>query len=866
VKQIKRIEQTIAGILDSLLLFDRQMFITDDGYSLLKHIVRKIMTTGTFNLPLVIKYWKAYGNSVFNEATETVTLSSQTRDPKNFFFNLDSWPRIQEMRFGNLTRKDLTDLAQLISTRQLPTGDRKVELEAYKTFQDITTEVYNPDSNILHEAYQASRIVGRKCRKAGPGPIAAAHISLATAGSLNHTVLEGGRSKEIIDSITPFLTYEPEVDRLIETPFCTLREEKNVPRWRTWCRSETYHGYPDHKFGETTPETIGSFTVFRQGFDEAIGEQILMVAYFAMQNELTSAGILLRVLTVTEPGCKARIVTTGPWWLYVLQQALAHITRGFLASHPSCEAGMARTDQAWQYLYLARKADFSSLKGNLLCLSSDLKSATDAIPKEVAVQVLQGFTDGLGYYSPLTRIAVDLLLAPRICLIEKEGIVFTSRRGVFMGEPLAKTILTLVNLVAEEISLRKYLKRDITKPIQVPWRCFAIAGDDHIAIGPLKYLEGITAAHIRLGSKISPDKHGHSSIAVRYCEKILKVSNFRNRRWDPKTINDDPESYQASPFIDSIKVRLLSPCSKNNESFNDRNTAVGKASSLGRTLRWMPDDLFDYKWKRLVRDRFFQRMGSLLPDSSSGVFWHLLLPEDLGGLGLWLPEEIPDIAARIPDPTKSFLVDLLEGNADEETKRLFRGLTSNISYRGFTLLESEVSLVRELLMTEIFGYSTGLPLEEARKAAGIADGLSLKQVRNRLRGSDWLTKKEGEDHLLRIFLFKEILSGEAKVSAFNTESFKRRYSKLWGICFKGHTELSADDLKRAMDIKDDPELFYDFSEKTALPIRGEIQMVNLIDEMTIGLPNLKLKVCDMGVLVNPVGVPEEGEFSFGEYV
>jgi len=870
VSEIKRLEQTVHGVIDSLLLFDQELFITDTGFSLLKHLVRRILSCGTFNVPQVVKMWKSYGNHIFVRATETVTLDKPEREVGNFFFSLDSWPKIQRIRQGSLTKRDLTDLSQLISSRQLPVGDWKVERKALKELELITTSTYSPDSKILGDIYNASRIIGRKVRKAGPGPLSAAHLSLAAAGSLNYTVAEGGRAKEIIDSISPLLEYVPEEDTLIPTPFGSQRDIKGVPRWRTWCRKEPYEGYPDVRFGDETPETLIGFRVYRQGFDEAIGEQILISAWFAMQAELDKAGIPLRVLTITEPGCKARIVTTGPWWLYVLQQALAHVTRAFLASHPSAESGMAMTDQAWQYLYLIRKADFSPLGEDLLCLSSDLKSATDAIPHEIAERLLRGFVDGIGYDSPLVDIAVDLLTADRLCLVSKTDHWFFSKRGVFMGEPLAKTILTLLNLSVEEIAIREYLGYDFETPVQVSWRCFAVAGDDHIATGPRDYLLGITKAHIRAGSMISPDKHGFSGIAVRYCEKILDVRNFRNLKWTPKTINDSLEVYLSCPFVDSIKVRLLSPCSKSNESFNDRNTAVGKASSLGRTLSWMSDEVFHYKWKRLVRDRFFQRMGSLLPDSSSGVYWHLLLPSQLGGLGLWLEEDIPLLLARLPDPTKSFLVDLVEGNAGDEIKRLFRGFTSNISYRGYELLESEVSLVREFLINELILATPGYSLEEARIMNGISDDLSLKSVRTRLKSRNWLTALEVEDSLLRPFLFKEILSGEVKVSAFNTEAFKKRYAKLWDLSFKGHTSLCEETLRKALALKEAQELFYDFSAKWDVPIRGEIKSVNLLEEALIGLPDLKIHWIDIGILRPPTNSqPPEGvdeSFPLGEYV
>jgi hypothetical protein len=861
--EIKRIEQTIHGIVDSLLLFDTELFVTKVGEDHVRFIIRRILTIGVFNIPLVVKWWKDYVNHVFIDFSQSETIERPKRDSRNFFFCLDSWPKIQRIRFGTQSdKKSLSDLAHLISSRQLPTGDRRVEELALQKFEKFTTEMYHPDSEILYDLYQAARIIGRKCRKAGPGPERSAHISLAASGSLFNNVESGGRAKEILDFIIPYLSEIPLESRTITLPFISLSEVKGVPRWRTWCRDQTYEEFPDTPFGELTQETLAGFTVFRQGFDEAIGTQILCCAYVAMQHDTQGeSSILLRVLTITEPGCKARIVTTGPWWLYVLQQSQAHVTRAFLASHPSAESGLMRTDQAWQYLYPISKAR-PSFKDDMACLSSDLTSATDVIPRKVAVQLLQGFIDGVGYTGPLVDVAVEIVKRDRLCIVEQTGTAFLATRGVFMGEPLAKTILTLLNLSCEEVAIRRHLKVNYRHPVQVPWRCFSVAGDDHIAIGPKGYLREITRTHIRAGSKISPEKHAISSIAVRYCEKILDIRNIRNLKWTPVNINNASEFYLESPFVDSVKVRLLSPCSKSNENFNDRNTAVGKAKSLGNTLRWLHRPHFSIKWVSMVRDRFFTRMGSLLPDRSSGVYWHLLLPEVFGGLGLWLEEDIPDLAIRLPSPSKRLIVDIPAGKLSSQELTNIRGFTANASYRGYELVESEVSLVREFIIQDLYQILQSGTAADICAIEEIPTDISLKQKLSRLKKKGWLTAEELEDQLLRPFLFKEIFSQEAKVMAFNTETFKRRYAKLWDIYFDGHSTVSEVAVKAALTFKT-PWLLYHRGEKFPIPVRGELLQLDLVEEATVGLPDLKIRWSQVGMLTDPTGAPLEEELSTG---
>jgi len=444
-----------------------------------------------------------------------------------------------------------------------------------------------------------------------------------------------------------------------------------------------------------------------------------------------------------------------------------------------------------------------------------------------------------------------------------------------MGEPLAKTILTLWICSCEEIAIREHLGRGFGEAIQVPWRAFADAGDDHIASGPPKYLDKIGEVIAKTGGILSPEKHARSRLAVRYCEKVLDVRNIK-KSWSVKTINDGLNEYQASPFVDSIKVRLLSPCSKSNESFNDRNTAVGKAKSLGRTLRWLNPSVFPHKWVRMVRDRFFQRMGSLLPDNTSGVYWHLLLPEHLGGLGLYIEADFVDLPYRLPEPTKVLIKELCQGQVepDSDKIRLFRGFTSNISYRGYELEKRDLELVQEFLIPMLkangLGTSPSFSIEEAMRKEGLSEDLTYKSRISRLRARNYLTAWELEDLLIRPFLFKQILSREANVSAFNTEAFKRRYSKLWDLVYSGNVSVSEAEIRSAIATKLVDEKLYHL-EQIQYFAQGEIKDGTVLDEVTAGLPNFKLHWSLFGELGKAIGFSPEGEltqddFSLGEYV
>jgi hypothetical protein len=612
---------------------------------------------------------------------------------------------------------------------------------------------------------------------------------MSCAGSYHETVKDGGRGKEIRDTLNIYFSYVPSEDEEIETPFGPLCCPAGMERWRYWCRKTPYLHYPEVKFGEPIPEEVfAEQNIYYQGFDEAIGNQILAISYLCYIS-WTESGLPIpcRVLTVPEPGGKARIVTTGPFWLNTLQQSVAHTMKSVLKYHPSCRSSLQKTDQAWQAMYLFSNKQYPE---DFECLSSDLSEATDHLPKRVAECLLSGFARGIGLRSKLLEISIDLISRNREFVLP-DDVSLKQARGVMMGEPLTKVVLTLLNLFVEESAMREYLEvtggSDYKSP---PWRSYHIGGDDHLGVGPPKYLRYITKNHIKCGSKISAGKHGQSKTVVKYCEKVIDVRNLLSKPFDVRTINDSTESYEASPFIDSIKVRLLSPLTKAFDVSADRNVAIGKGLSLGRTLKWMNVDHFPTKWLRMVRDRFFQRMGSLLPDRTSGLYWQLFLPVYWGGLNLYIEEELPTVYAKVPQLTKSIMEDYISEGSLSEPGRCLQKLLSNFSYRGFRLNESEKSLMRDHVENVIklsLPSSTWRQLVTEFNPEGEHSAQSLIHV---IHEQGWMNEDEIYDQLLRPILFKEILLGQEKPSPYNTERLKNRYAKLWDRFYKGDSSLT----------------------------------------------------------------------------
>jgi len=707
---------------------------------------------------------------------------------ENPFSCLLAWPKVQRILDHETDKRLLESFAHLVSSRQLPAGDRKAQTLALKKFKESVTEEYTPQAGFLNDLSRCALRVGEKCVSFtfGKGKcVTSPHVSLNSAGSYFATVLEGGRGKEIREALISRLTVIPKEDESIQTPFGLLSCPAGRPRWRFWCRASEYTFYEDIPFGEPiTEEIFAEQNLYFQGFDEVIGCQILVTAYLDYQEwKLTGLGIPCRVLVVPEPGFKARIVTTGPYWLNILQQGLSHQLKDILKNHPSSKSSLQKTDQAWQSLYLMNPQGYPK---DYLCLSSDLKEATDHIPRVVAKRLLEGFIKGTALRSNLIETCIDLIEMDR-CFISNDYVIESHTRGSMMGEPLTKCVLTILNLVVEELAFRKYYKINLNRSFlkEKPLRFYHIGGDDHLAIGPKQYLDYITENHLKCGSHISEGKHGISNKVVIYCEKVLDIKNIY-RPFNLKSINDSTEGYEASPFVDSIKVRLLSPTTKSFEVVADRNVAIGKGLSLGRTLKWLNRDHYPTKWVRMVRDRFFSRMGSLLPDRTSGVYWQLLLPSYWGGLDLYLPDEVEELYVRLPELTLSIMDAYLQNEQSAFVEiELLRKFLTNYSFRGYRLNETEVEAMRSHVENVIKAHLPSKGWRELKQEFDPLDQHSATDLADTIYKEGWRMEEDIIDELLRPLLFKEILLGIDRLQPYNTEKLKVRYAKLWDLTYRG---------------------------------------------------------------------------------
>jgi hypothetical protein len=301
-------------------------------------------------------------------------------------------------------------------------------------------------------------------------------------------------------------------------------------------------------------------------------------------------------------------------------------------------------------------------------------------------------------------------------------------------------------------------------------------------------------------------------------------------------------------------VRLLSPVSKSFEIENDRNIAIGKAKSFGRTLRWLSNCHFPDWWVIMVRNRFWSRMRDYLPQIGTSLYYHLLLPEAYGGLDLYMKGEFEDAVTRCPLPTQQFIYKLVSGQADRKLVMRFKRFCSNDRMRGQTFASFFKMAVDEYDFDEL-GPIVSLPalepmtLWEARDNYEIRKDIPLREVVHLLNRKGVYYSDQIIEMALRPTLFNEMLAKTTTQAKWNTTPWKKRYAELWDDVYDSDldTNFCLQDLKQI----EKPEVFlplrffdvntreYDDDEETSF--------LFLIED---GLPNLRLRFWKLHIQSN----------------
>jgi len=293
----------------------------------------------------------------------------------------------------------------------------------------------------------------------------------------------------------------------------------------------------------------------------------------------------------------------------------------------------------------------------------------------------------------------------------------------------------------------------------------------------------------------------------------------------PRQINNSSDFYEKSVWVDSIKVRLLSPLSKSMDVEDDRNIAIGKARSLSRSLEWLNPDFFANAWCDMVLARFSQRMYPYLPKpigKDRSLWFQLKLPPEYGGLGLkFKNERLQDIILHCPKPTRAYvklLAKRLDGNnvtISDTVVRSFKRLCTANSARG---IKSEYDSTEEILLK-----MKPKDLLTLRSELSLSSELPIRLVLRRAQAAGYYPMDKAVEQLSRCFIFLDALRGRRRES-YKTVSWRNRYWHLWKVLDAepdfdiNDIELTSSELDRVANcspIEALPVRFYNLYEAVA---------------------------------------------------
>jgi hypothetical protein len=549
-------------------------------------------------------------------------------------------PFLQRLMTGGgiMGKAEATRLAMLVSTRGLPAAGRFTEVKSVrKHYVNLTQTTEISDERYAYLYGLATRI-GRKIRRTSYEGVALrddpGHVSISTSATFAVSRKEGGKSWDVSTSFSHWVQKVPIEDRTWYLPTGHAIEERaGIAKWRT-IRCPGFPE-PEEPVWATWLEEYSlwdSPLPTHAGLNAHTGLMFLACAFETAEflsgedfSPSTDRLPFVRVAGVSEPGNKFRIITAGEWQYSVILQPYAHWMLAELKNHPPCQQGLGGALQGFEWVKAAGKKPFGS-DADCWLLSSDLSEATDHCSHKVAAAAMRGLLEGLGIRNNYFDLAVSLQTCGRIAYYEGYTDIVPAfaetTRGVLMGDPGTKVVLTMFNLLAEEEAIDRYFSGDI--PRRIPWRHFACAGDDHLAVGPKPYLEMITSSHRMNLMEVNESQNFISKTLAKYCEEFIYMDNEVR----PLGVNMFRVSYNEHSHVDAFKVRLLSRAVKGADARLDKNPAIGKGSQLAKYGQWAPPG-FEQTFRSVIPWYFHRRMFTLLEGSSVLRF----LPCAAGGLG-----------------------------------------------------------------------------------------------------------------------------------------------------------------------------------------------------------------------------------------
>jgi len=738
---LKRLSNCVEAINDNLITSTPENIRVFAGMPEYQKLMRWAYSLGTLSSDRVCKEWKRFAVILRWKALSSETaFPDRPQDFPGFGSERDYLSELPQMwkrlcpwlekvwDRGCVSKAECTRLSHLVTGRNFPAGGKKTREESLR--KHAATLFSRPTISPVREKIleRLSFFQGRVVADLIPDNfISLGHLSLTSSASVDSPVKEGGRAAEVAVKFrtwaTVVATESIEKETWFGQPYSFVAGR---PRWQTMCRKSPVH-HPSHEYGESAEDMDLDFDNFKYedplyGLDEATGNQLLQWSIeeclangilegtpYKSENLLRKGSVApaIRTSAIGEPGAKSRVVTVGEDCLTMFLQPFSHHLLGMAKQHPSVTAGLTRGWQLYEWVKRLRNAGPVPNQDTYL-LSSDLTTATDFSTHEYSLAMLRGFIRGLGAEHPYLMAAAELLCSGRTYESDLDGYFDqVTTCGILMGDPGAKLVLTLHNLCAESEAFFRYSNDLLESPDEEvlyrleraggiatrKWRHFACSGDDHIGQGPLSYLRCITSNHERNGMSVSWPQNFISKAGAFYCEEMLfTVGLDSSQIWGCETPLHQ-RNYLETPHIDAMKVRLLSPCSKEGEGKDEPNPAIGKARQMQGMLAWLGGGF--EAMKPIASARFEQRMEKFLPRS----LYVRYLPVLLGGIGAPAfhrsKTELRTIFSSIPAEIMTAIDSVIDGRADLNVKRTLATFATNARARGVSsdLIQDQVKEV-----------------------------------------------------------------------------------------------------------------------------------------------------------------------------
>jgi len=808
---LKRLSNTVEAINDNLIMSTPENvrhFLAKPAYI---KLMRWAYSLAVLNTDEVCRQWKKFSVILRWKALQSLTDAPEIPedfpgfgDERNNLSELPAvWRELCPWLLGVwdrgvVSKAESTRLLHLVTGRNFPAGDkhtREASLRKHAETLSSKPSITGVRAALLR---RISVLFGRSVRELKPKNFKSlGHLSLTSSASIDSSVKEGGRAAEIAVKFRIWAKHVP--DRSVREltwfgrPYLLVAGR---PRWQTMCRDEPVHE-PHHEFGESTESMVLDFENFKYedplyGLDAVTGYQLLQ---WALEEGLANRGLQgspykddnspllvgttapsIKASAIGEPGAKSRVVTVGEDWLTIFLQPFSHHLLGMAKLHPSVTAGLTRGWQLYEWVKGLRNAG-PVTNQTTWNLSSDLSQATDFCTHEYSSKMVEGFIEGVGEQgSDYLKVSTGLLCSGRRyenAILDNVRDTLTTR-GILMGDPGAKLVLTLHNICAEwEAFFRHQLGKlncsdqelllylsEHKGAATVKWRHFACSGDDHIGQGPLPYLKRITLNHSQNQMSVSWSQNFLSSRGAFYCEEMFFTVGLRKDEiWGVQEPLHKRE-YLRTPHIDAMKVRLFSPCSKECEGKDEPNPAIGKARQMQGMLAWLGGGF--EAMVPMASARFEQRMESFLPTLLSTRY----LPVKLGGIGSpsfhRSPTELRKIfAEETPWIVLQSIKEVFDGDAGLLVRRCLANFATNARARGVSS-DAVQDQVKEVLANA--ELTLGIDDSGLQLLTGIGDTdwshLRFSDKVTMAKRQGLLTIDDAINNIDRPYLFRNMLAPE----------------------------------------------------------------------------------------------------------